>query len=681
MVPTPNLPTDKGDLARVITQHADAEESRVELPWRVRWAMFEAYLAGFRRFDALDTRGNRVDSYFLDKNGRWQAQCHDILVEINRIRGVIDSADYWPQIERKTNSLSAQRDRASGQLIANALYSEEALKTRVSDASAVFCNLGTLGLFSRTSDTPNCGLCADIEVVHPAELLAYPSMSTSRVKQQGIIRSHFKPLDDLVAAFGTSIKKHLPKMEIFKRKFGDPEDPSRDPLYVQQRYNSPGGSSATGVTGTGDYLVVKVRELYTYGVHDTLRRYCAVSRNFTFEDIPYEDKGQLAHSPLQIARMIDTGGFYGMGLCDLMFSYTREYENIVGKLLDMVKGTDLYPVTLIPAGNINEKKLMKDGGEAGLRFATYTPQNSYMNGTQVVRPITINPDTKSFELLGRVSSMLHERTKVNSLLGDLLRDKGRADSGPAMQFLDEASKQPLTKPIQQFTSAFGRCHQYAVVEAASILLTSPRPVPVSAIDLSLVGAVIDFETNTVDFQSNPLPDPRMLRFTIRSASTQSDAVAKMEAMSYVQEGVITPHELKIYFATKGIEPAMWLGDYREPIRTLYQNILTVYNDGVTPKPIWVAPYCENSEVQITLLKAWMSGPDLRRASPRVINAFKLYLQTLMGFIGQVLPSGVPALDQLPLDMQEPQGMGPDLSQPQLAGTVGASSSPSDGAPE
>ena len=65
---TVKLPKNKADLARVIDEHADREESRLSYR-RVMWLLAWHYLCGARRFDVFDPTTGALSPHYLDEEG------------------------------------------------------------------------------------------------------------------------------------------------------------------------------------------------------------------------------------------------------------------------------------------------------------------------------------------------------------------------------------------------------------------------------------------------------------------------------------------------------------------------------------------------------------------------------------------------------------------------------------
>lgn len=630
MARAPNLPKDNETLAYVVNDHADREERYFGITW-AKWDLFEAYLDGHRRFEGFDQYGGRVSSFFLTDDGDWQPQITELLASLNKVKGVFMSLDMWPHVTREDESIGSIRQRSTAQVIANAITSSPALYRTRDLFFDLFLKLGCAGIQVEVDDVPNLGVCADYEVVHPRELMPFPAIARNRTKLCGLVRQRWIPLDRLVDLYGTSVKRHVDKMTVYERQIGSVEDsPTPAPMVFYPSPKKPSGDS---------YLAVKLRELWVYGPRNTCAAYCATSFRHVLERLDYGDRAMPC--ALSMGRFIDNGTFHGAGYCDLLWSIVREFERLMKAVINNVNDLDRYPVTLIPAGVINEKKLMREDGTS-LRFATYKPEHSFIDTSgRQLRPITISPHNAGSDVPGRTAAFLLSMFDRISLVGDIVRDKGRIDSLPALQYLDEQDKQPLTNAVNEAIQCFSGAHRYALAQSVSMLATFSLEIPVTRLDLGLLGAVIDFERGTVSFKDNPVPDVTRLKVGTRSGTTSSPALKKQEALSYLELGVRSPEDVILYFVKEGIESAMYSEGEINAHRTFVINALRLYGDGEQNQQIVITPHMSRPDLQLREVSDLMSSPELASASVGVQDDFIVYRETLMGYLQKFVPRDVP----------------------------------------
>ena len=139
------LPKDKELLARVIDNHAQREERRLRYR-RMVWLLAWYYLNGARRFDIFDPVSGQIKPFYLDEEGRMEFQAQDLLVEINRVAGVIMSMDLRPWIRSTGTSLEVQRNKARGMVILDSMVSEDQLEGVKRDFAYCLTCYGSVGI-------------------------------------------------------------------------------------------------------------------------------------------------------------------------------------------------------------------------------------------------------------------------------------------------------------------------------------------------------------------------------------------------------------------------------------------------------------------------------------------------------------------------------------------------------
>lgn len=655
-----DIPSSKGEdgnriVAQIIAHHAIREEGRSSI-WWAKWDLFDAYLAGFRRFEAFDSNGGFVESFFLDKQGRWQTQVQEVLSQLNKVTGILESVDLRPLVVRQTEALADIRMQAAAQVIGDSTVSENQLNTVIKpDFVHNQAWLGSAAVQSHVIDDPRLGLIADYEIVHPRELFPFPSLGRDRSRQRGVTRQNLVSATWLMKTFGGRVKTNLAKMDVFRRRVGDEvEDNTRTSL----RGNTSALSQSIISADKSDkstYLVVKLRRTWVWGPQGILLRHIVSSGNYVIEDIDYEKEGLIVWKPIGFARFFDNGQFLGAGMGDLLFSVAREFDRVIKMLINNVRDINRYPITVLPAGMVDEKKFFSDKGDDGLRFAFFRPENKFAAANTLIKPTTIGPHNIGSDLPGKTASLLLDLMDRHVPVSDLARDKGRLDSASALRILDEEGRRPLTKPIQNLVTAFADAHRYTISQAAAMLNQSPRPLPLKTLNLGLLGAKIDFETSTVSFEDNPLPDTSKLVFSVKSQDIANNTVKLQEAKEFVQLGLQDEIDFKLYVLEHDIRVAMNMGPARAAYRSGIIKILTLFNDGEVPGVIDPALGIEAPELQLRLLESFIHGPELKQASVDVQNAFIAYQEVLQAMLGSVLPPGIP-------DVQDVVDRGASLTQ-------------------
>ena len=216
MIQTPKLTKNPRALAQIIKTHALREESRSAF-WRLMCRIAYDYLNGARNFQFNRLDPDSLRSWWLSPDGNIPFQSQEMLSAIDRISGRLASADLSPLVERGGNSLQSIRERASGQLILDAIVNENQLDEVKTKFAHLFTTIGMCGLAGHLSEHPTIGLTADIEVVHPMQLLPFPSLGQDYTQQVGFMRQRWVAMDYLKShkRYGRKVQAHRDDMEIW----------------------------------------------------------------------------------------------------------------------------------------------------------------------------------------------------------------------------------------------------------------------------------------------------------------------------------------------------------------------------------------------------------------------------------------------------------------------------------
>lgn len=673
-----SLPKSPKVLARTLHEHITREQERQSYI-RTMWRLCYAYLNGARRFHLHSLNGQHIDTWHLDKEGNLLYQAPDMLSMIDRVAAKLASMDLSPSVVRNDRSLHSLRHRASAQIIGDAIVSTEQLNTAKRQFAHIFTALGSCGLYGDVGDHPIAGLTLDLEVVHPSEIFPFPALGFDMTKQSGICRQRVVPLSWLEDRLGKKISKSALENDCvaWKQLPGDLLEGNAEMQPVRGTNalaGAPSSGSAFSVTGPpnsrdgkDEYITaIQLNEAWFMGPRGTVSRYVATSGHHSFVDVNFYEQGQEVYCPLSWSVFMDTGDFYGAGLFNLMFSLVRRAEKLMNSLFNNVEDVDRYGVVIMPSGSWNQNLALRDIGR-GLRALPYEPDVAAEN----FKPFVVTP-FNSGDMPGKTAAFARSMIRDFNPLRDLAEEKGRVDSAAGLAFLDEQMNQAMTNPSSGIQTAFGQVYRAGVAGAASLLSTGPRSLPVSRLDLSLVGAVLDEENDRVSFTKNPLPRVGHLHFTVREVSPRSPSTRKAEAVEMLRLQAETAGQgdwdsFKLFAVRESLDFAMDMGVEKAAYTTIVGQILRLFNDGVTPGQIVESPHMARPDLQLRILDEFMAGPEIRLASVDVQNAFILYKQFLVEQMSVVLPEGVPtpedaaALSALSSQQQaQESGAGPQL---------------------
>lgn len=671
-LPTLRLPTNKTQLAIHISAHVERSRLHYQVR-RTSWLLAYYYLQGYRRFDLYSPEKGIIRAMVLEEDGSFEHISAELLTLINTVAGRIMGMDLSPSAERQGTSLQSLRDRASAQVIFDALINNKALESVKRDAAYIFSCLGMVGIQGHTHDHPTVGLGADLEVIHPSQLYPYPILGSDMTRVQGFIRNSLFPLSRLIEIYGPSIKSHLDKMLYFESDPGDAWaqtdglDQSiptagnvRTPLDVW-RSSSDTNSGLPNADDRKDpsQMFVEVNQLWLNGEGGRVQEFCVTSGDYCFQ---HDDlRNREVYPSIGIGRFFDNGTFYGSGVFDVAFSQCRALEKLEKALYTNIADLDKYGILVLPQGQIHQDSLLKDIGR-GLRAVFWDPDVSL----EGFRPFPITP-VNTGDMPGRVAQFAREGIQRVSPMRDLLAEKGRADSASALQFLQEESTRALSSPANGISTAFGQCYRSLLQRATSDLLLSERALPVHNLSLDLVGVRFSFEDGTVSFSTNPLPSVSRLSIGVREHTLRSPLARKIEALQLWEKGIETdPMSLRLFFVQEGLDVSLRLDAERGAFTAIVRTILSLYGDGETPGDPWLHPHTSAPEIYLRVLQDFMGGPALQIASPEVVESFVELRDALLSWMGLILPAAIPNPDDAALLMPPtPQGQGMPMGAPPM----------------
>tara|TARA_R100000234_G_scaffold120088_1_gene105314 strand:+ start:2360 stop:4399 length:2040 start_codon:yes stop_codon:yes gene_type:complete len=643
------LTKNKKALARIIDQHAEREESRLSYR-RTTWLLAWYYLNGARRFDVFDPEHGSLQPHYLDEEGNMEFQSQELLSAIDRVTARLAAADFMPSVKRKNNSLTAVRDRSIAQVISNSLLSADQLEKVKSKFCHLFAALGSCGIAGHITDHPTIGLSADLEVIHPRELFPFPSLGNDYTKAQGLMRQRCVPISFLKDVFGKKITSNLKNMEYWEKTAGESmeeEDESEFPAGLDYQP----GSGVPGVPSKADDAVgvAKIRELWLMDSQDLVSRYIVTSGDYVIHDEEYE--GLEVYCPIGFARFMENGSFHGAGMFDLLFSISRELERLMKSLFNNIREIDKYGVLVMPQGQFNERAMLRDVGN-GLRMIPYEPDPV----SEGFRPFTIAPHNTG-DIPGKTASFAKSMMDGLSPVRDLIEEKGRIDSAAGLNFLDEEVNRAMTNPSRGVDQAFGSCYRSMLSSASRVIMSSPRPLPISDLTLDMAGVIFDPVQGTVSFGGqNPIPNISTLQFNIMSRTPRSGVARKAEALEMLRAGLTDPAGLKILALKENLDFAVYIDEEKAAYESIVRNCLILYGDGETPGEVVVTPHTAMPEMQLRILGSFMASPAMSMSSPLVQDEFMKYRQFLFDSMGMTLPESVPNPDDMASLMQVEQAM-------------------------
>jgi len=653
------LPKNKRQICQVIRNHAENEVSRLSYR-RITWLLTYYYLNGMRRFDVFDPETGNLSPHYLDEEGNLEFQSQEMLSAIDRASSRLASMDLRPKIMRTGTSLPMIRQRATAQLLADSLVSDEQIAEVSSKFAHIFTSLGSCGIQGHILDHETIGLTADLEVIHPKELLPFPSLGQDYTKQSGLIRQRIVPLETLTEKFGNRIKNNLKDCEYYEVQVGDSlEDPNDN--YDPELAVNPFNNQPYDAGEADPMTVVRIRELWIDGPRGTCSRYIICSGDYLIDD--QDLSTTQTYCPIGFSRFMENGSFHGAGLFDLLFSINREMEKMLKSLFNNIRDMDRYGVVVMPQGSFNERSVLREVGN-GLRMISYQPDPL----NEKFSPFMISPHNAG-DIPGKTAAFAKQLMQGINPVQDLIAEKGRVDSATGLQFLDEQINRAMTNPTMGVVQAFGKMYRSMVSNASRELVLKPRPIPVQAFDLNLAGSVIDFESSQISFEQNPIPNVAHLTFAVKQINPRSEVVRKQEALQMLQSGLTDPDGFKLFALKEGLDFAMWIDEDQASYEQVVQNILTLYGNGTDAGQVVITPHTSRPELQLRVLSSFMSGPLMTKADPLVVDEFKKYRESLIQFMGASLPAMVPNPDSAAMFAEQQPQRGPQPGPGMMQGVM------------
>jgi len=616
------------------------------------WLLAWHYLCGARRFDVFDPHTGALSPHYLDEEGNMEFQSQELLSAIDRVSGRLASLNLRPKVFRRGISLNSVRERAIGQIVMDHVIPDDQLNRIQTQFAHIFTALGSCGIAGHVINSPTIGLTADLEVIHPRELFPFPSIGADYTKARGLMRQRTVPLEFLEEMFGKSLKRNLKKMEWWESNFGEIQDEGesgptdgggRDIKYWSDTTQSGASPHKTHAS------LVKIRELWTLGVGDTVSRYIVSSGEHILHDEEFEDME--VYCPVGFARFIENGTFHGAGLFDLLFSLSREMEKLLKSLFNNVRDTDRYGVLVMPQGQFNDRAMLRDVG-SGLRVLPFEPDPI----VETFRPFNITPHN-SGDIPGKTAAFAKDLMDRMNPVHDLIREKGRVDSAAGLSFLDEQISKTMTNPSRGIEQAFRGCYRAVLAGSVRELISTPISIPINDLNLEMAGAIIDAEKSEVQFQgTNPLPSLKNVSISIKETSPRSMVARKTEALEMLKAGISDPDTFKLLVLKESLDFAVWLEEEKSAYDMIVRNCLVLFGDGQTPGQVIMTPHTAQPEFQLRVLVAFMSGPIMSIASTEVQDEFIKLKQFMLESTGAVMPEGVPSIMEAAMMQQPPEEM-------------------------
>jgi hypothetical protein len=483
-----------------------------------------------------------------------------------------------------------------------------------------------------------------LEIIPPWELMGIPAEPADPVNIEGIMRVRYVSLDWL-------------KKENLLKKVVDEKDLE---LVTTPRGAAPDQASAAGFTGTPtsgtggdpnqrDQKWTCFVECWMRGRDNLLKRYMAMAGRNVLRDESYDKQG--VPMPVNVARYIQAGGFWGKGFVEQFIGLNDEMEYMLNQAFSQVENLDLYGILMASATmgvSLDELQEARGGGNKVMLYQndTFDARNQPFN----IAPANVGPFPNQMIQLGL--SLMNSQSSQSELFSG--GAPGRVDSSKALSFLYETANIPLNGPMQSLASMMTESYK-ALLWLTCNTWGDRQAVSLTLSDDALVGVKYNVRSGEIELEQDSVPSPHEVRITIASKMPKSPTQQRSDLQESLSMGVITPREYRFKVRELGLDlPVGSEIEWQNYRRAKLENVI-LYGDGITPGEVIVS---ENDmhEIDMEVLLAFMGGPEFKLASVEVRNAFGDHLKAHKSGIG-----GYP--DELPYP-GSPEMMAEQMTQPQ-----------------
>lgn len=712
------LPENKEDLAVVLGQLGTAGDNAAS-PYRVQWLVNYYWLQGVRDF-SLDYSTGQVGVHLYNQrteSGQLDFRFEDILNKKQIEEGRLAQMDIRPSSTRRGFGLSALRDSASSVVILEALTSETDYDSLEAEVNNLLTIYGTAGIaaWERGSKAP--GVPPDptarahqteggsiemeaaeegggtetargtqlprppqvlLEAIPCWQLTSIPAKITAQAELEGVRRKRWVPLDWL--------KQHKQlDLSVTDEKLGVTEGPygckpgggvassgSAISESAWQAFQAAGKPAPDRPKTKADITTkyVCLEEFFMLADQkDQLSRWIVKVGKHIALTVSYD---KVEYMPIGIARYLDTGGFFGRSLVELLQPTNAEHEQMLQSLFENVKDMDAYGMLFVPQHlGVSKNDILKKGPKRKVVFfdPDYTVPES--------KPYAIQPATTT-DFPGKVAAMCGNLSDRLLNQSELLRGEapGRVDSASGLGFLHETSSIPLTVPAGSLARAYTQVYK-AILGAAPRLLQKHTNLPLLKLDDSLLGLVVNPTTGMVTLNPSNFPTPASVRLGIKDQFPKPPSLRLQELKDSLSAELITHVEFRMTVWKEDLDYPVGAWDQFESYRKAMLQCILLFGDGDTPGQIVSNVEADIIDIHLMVIQMFMSKLEFSFAGKDVREAFeglKVYYRQLAG---QEYPEALPPPEDLGMVPGGPGGPPPGAP-PGMAG--GAGGGPPEGGP-
>lgn len=640
------FPKDQDALVKTLRSIVSAGEPARNRE-KVRWTLVKLYLQGVRNFTAMDWNTGSVSVEYPGGTLRDQDFRFDKIVTIYETQmGRLLQADFSPVVARRSQGLDDLRKASIAQVVLDhALSKEDAALLKLSIIPP-FLRGGHVGIGAFNNEgTPR------IETIPGWELGPIPANPVSSDALEGIYRIRWVTyswlLDNKIIKRDDQETRDLLNLRQAPIGLNSPNDMGFMGPFDTDVTGKSTGVSARGTRseqkktnesqGTAEWTTFL--EVWTRDRNDYLQEYIPMAGNKVLTDL-YRSVALLRQPmPIQIARYIDTGGFYGRGMLEQFIPLNNEVEFMLQQLFRNVESFDIYGFLCVSTGMGLTLETIQEA-RTGDKVLVYSPDPMQPTG----KPFNLPPSNSNKLPIAVVQMAIALMDSQSSGQSDLFSGDapGRVDNAKALSFLFETANIPLTAPMESISIALSRSYR-ALLYLIKQDWGDEQNIPMSLNDDILVGVKYDSISGQLTLDSEAIPHPDDVLITVSSKMPKSLSQRKAELAEHLSAAVITPREYRIMSRVEGLDlPVGNEHEWQSWRKAKMENVL-LFGDGKSPGEISPSDR-DYHEVHLEVLSAFMVRPEYPLASEDVQNEFakhhKFHQEGLQNY-----PEAIPYPDQ------------------------------------
>lgn len=662
---------------------------------QIGWWITDGFFQGMRQFEIVNYELGQVEVSYEDEDGavhlRWDEPMTRLQTEVGRLARL----DTSPLAKKRAHSLESLRNASLSQVILDYVLADgspDLLKIRYFTG---LCMYGTYGIASWPDVNAESPLAHTPELIPPWELLSVPARYSNPTDRRAVIRSRLFPLIQLRRMEGVSLPADEELLDVVELPYGS--DATSSGPYE----NGPGFAGAAGGVQAGSFhslfdksylrgqrpgakgedrrpgkdteQYVILREIYVDGPRSTVARYIARAGRAIVKDFDFMRLGMKIPRAIGISRYQDTGRFYGRSFASKIIPFALELERLLERLIANAADMDRFGFLMVPNSlgiNLEDFKATESP-----RVIPYEPD---LASPTPVRAETLQPTTAT-DIPGRIMQFgvqLLDRivSQGPSYSGQAA---GRGDSGVFLSTLAETGSTHLLPVAVQIEDAYVTMYRAILHNVGIAARRSPaflaKGLELTRIENSIAGVTIDPQTGRLILEADQLPDPWSVNLNIRSSDPLSSERERQEAVQLLGQGILEPLEFYIMNYRDGWGYPVGHRDVWENyVKAVLVNLI-MFNDGETPGELPQGVYfnetADKPEVHLRALEEFIAGPEFALASTEVQDAFNERWRLLQSRLGNLLPEGMPHLEQAAMQAAGGQQQGPGPARQSMQGVA------------